>query len=114
MRRFMNASLMGTALVSLWLISLQTAWADDKSVYERTLRSTGFVILPKVKDAIDIDDCRGTCWVVNREHKRAITNQHVVGESAEALVYFPAYKNGRVIHEESYYRQNIRAITGRV
>lgn len=65
----------------------------------------------------------GTAWLLDEERRLLITNDHVANASAHDSrygnvksmhVYFPEYRNGRVIHEESYYKKNVEPIAVKV
>ena len=49
-------------------------------------RSIGLVEVPHPKGWVTY----GTCWLVDRQRGLAPTSQHVVGGTAEAVVYVPA------------------------
>jgi S1-C subfamily serine protease len=95
-------------LFLLWLAVGEARANPD--VYQRALRSTGWLLVPK-----DAKECAlGTCWLVDRERKLAITCHHVVGDAREALVYFPCIKKGEVVAEAGHYLRNVPATFGRV
>ncbi len=81
--------------------------ADDraKSLYQRTLRATAYV------------ECRGvgagTGWVVDRAKGLLVTNHHVVEDQTSVFVLFPIYKDGRLMVEQSAYK-NERGLRGKV
>ncbi len=83
------------------------AHADDKgkSLYQRTLRATAYV------------ECRGvgagTAWVVDRAKGLLVTNHHVVEDQVNVFVLFPIYKDGRLVVEQSAYK-NERGLRGKV
>jgi tetratricopeptide (TPR) repeat protein len=76
-------------------------------VYRRTLHSTAWVINPGAKVS-------GTAWVVDRAQRLLVTNQHVVDNEDRVVLVFPAYRNGQVISERSYYTGHLRSVAGRV
>lgn len=81
------------------------AGADEAraaEVYWRALRSTSWVIVPLGNGMAST----GTAWVVDRDQRLLVTNQHVVGNQGSALVLFPAYHNGQVIAERAKYSPN--------
>lgn len=110
------------ALATCFLSSPASARADKQSqaVYERTLKSTAFILAqaPGSKDG-----STGTGWVISRTGRLVITNHHVILVKnkmvREVVVLFPSYSGGRVIADGGYYldpknRGRIRAIKGMV
>src|SRR5438034_7370165 len=83
----------------------KTASADHTpSVYDKTLRGTAWVIVPVTDTATSF----GTGWVVNQQKRLLITNHHVVSDKQgrpvkTVSVIFPAYRNGKLVAEKSYY-----------
>lgn len=97
-------------VVVTWCLTTGTASRADTKVYDKALRSTGLVVVPQENNGVSY----GTCWLADREHKLVITNQHVVGEGAEALLYFPIFENGEVLTEYAAYRKKVAPIRGRI
>jgi S1-C subfamily serine protease len=88
------------------------AAADEpsgKDIYHRLLRATTVVITRK-GDAVG----QGTGWLVDRANKLIVTNQHVVGDSRSVQIIFPAYRDGKLVAERSYYRDNAPRVRGKV
>ena len=73
--------------------------SDARAVYERALRSTAYVRNPVVNG-------NGTGWIVNEADRLLITNWHVANKATKVHVVFPAYENGHVVAERTYYFQN--------
>jgi len=99
--------LIATAL-AVWLGLSEVATANPK-VYRKLLLSTGWVVVPG-KAGLSI----GTCFVVDRERRLVVTCRHVVGECEEALVYFPAVRDGAVQVENTHYLTKTAARVGQV
>jgi Trypsin-like peptidase domain len=104
-----NRVLLGVALTTCCLASASVGRADSP-VYQSMLHSTGLVEVPDPKGSVTY----GTCWLVDRQRGLALTTQHVVGHAAEAVVYFPAYRDGAAITELAYYHRQVAALRGRV
>src|SRR5262249_12053350 len=79
-----------------------------KVIYQQTLRSTMLVIVRQGSFT-----STGTGFLVDRGERLMVTNQHVVGARDRVAVYFPAFKNGRVIAEVESYRK-LQPIYGQV
>jgi S1-C subfamily serine protease len=101
--------LLGVALTLFCLASAESVRADSK-VYQDVLHSTGLVEVPDPDGSV----AYGTCWVVDRQHGLAVTSRHVVGDTAEVVVYFPAYRDGAAIPELDHYHRHVAAVPGRV
>jgi S1-C subfamily serine protease len=101
--------LLGVAVAALCLASAGVGRADSL-VYHSMLRSTGLVEVPDPEGSVTY----GTCWVVDRRRGLALTSRHVIGDAAEAVVYFPAYRDGAAITELAHYHRQVAAVRGRV
>lgn len=65
----------------------------------------------------------GTAWLLDKERRLLVTNDHVANAAAhqegygkvkEINLYFPEYRNGRVIHDQDYYLRNASQIDVKV
>jgi S1-C subfamily serine protease len=87
--------------------------ADDAGVrvYRNTLKSTVWVHSNRENGV-----AQGTGSLIDRRRQLILTNYHVVGDVDRAMVFFPAYRDGRPVAEKSYYKQRERelGIRGRV
>ncbi len=101
--------LLGVAHTLFCLAFAESVRADSK-VYQNLLRSTGLVEVPHPEGRITY----GTCWLVDDEHRLALTGQHLVKAAAEVVVYFPAYQDGTAIPELAHYHRHVAAVHGRV
>jgi S1-C subfamily serine protease len=82
----------------------------DTQVYQSLLRSTGLIEVPDRQGSVTY----GTCWVVDRQRGLALTTQHVIGDAAEAVVYFPVRRDSGAITELAHYHRHVAAVRGRV
>jgi len=99
-----------SCIATLLLLLAAGQACANPDVYQRALRSTGWLLVPK-----DEKECAlATCWLVDRDQKLAVTCQHVVGDLREVLVYFPCALKGEVVSEAGHYLRNVAAIKGRV
>jgi tetratricopeptide (TPR) repeat protein len=98
-----NATL---AIIALLGLAYAAARADQpaKVIYRKTLHATVWIKTPKGS---------GTGWVFDRDRRLVITNYHVVAGQNTVTVIFPAYRDGEIIAERSYYK-NARGVRGRV
>jgi hypothetical protein len=102
------ACVSGLILSASLLAAVGTVKADSV-LYQGALRSTGWVVVPRPGGL-----SAGTCWVADREQRLAVTCRHVVGDSREALVYFPRYEEGKPIVEALRYLREFAPVSGRV
>jgi S1-C subfamily serine protease len=101
--------------LGFWIVFLNgpAAAADGdgaEKVYQRTLRSTVWVVVPR-GDRIG----SGAGSLVDVPKRLVITNYHLVGERDDVLIFFPIIqKNGDVVAERSTYRKSATGIRGKV
>lgn len=94
--------------LALGLLTAGAARANPQ-VYRKLLHSAGWVVVPNRKGM-----SAGTCFVVDRERRLAVTCRHVVGDSPDCLVYFPRYHDGEALVDANDYLDGVAALTGRV
>lgn len=90
-------SFIATVIAMAVLATVQTAFADAP-VYQQTIKSTTWIIA-KAENGY----ATGSGVLVDAEKKWVITNFHVVGGSAEVLVFFPQFEEGQLVAERQYY-----------
>lgn len=76
-----------------------------RKVFERALSSTCWVTNSYG---------RGTGWVLDREKRLIVTNDHVVQTVDVSEVFFPIKENGRLLREPDYYLKNVKPIKAKV
>lgn len=81
----------------------------NKELYQRTLKSTCWVVVefPTYMSF-------GSAWVLDTDKRLVVTNHHVVTDGDECRVFFPAYKDGRVIADKQHYLKDEKPIKGKV
>lgn len=90
-------------LVVVWLGVSSTAEASN-AIYNKTLQSIAI---------IQTRDGTGTGCIVDGDKKRMVTCAHVVGSEREVEVYFPMYRDGKLVTVRKHYK-NARPVLGRV
>jgi hypothetical protein len=80
------------------------AQEDGSKVYQDTLKSVAWIFSPRGKSA-----ATGTGSLVDLKQRLVLTNYHVVGDVKQAVVLFPAYRDGKVIAERDYYRERLKS-----
>lgn len=86
-----------------WLTIAQVR--GDVQTYRRTLKSTTWVLSKNSEGTSS-----GTGVLIDVEKRLVITNAHVVGDSRNAVIFFPAMKQDSPIVERSHYLENVRKI----
>jgi S1-C subfamily serine protease len=113
MQRFMRRPkrvLLRAALAAALCLASAGVGRADSQLYQGLLHSTGLIEAPAPDGSVTY----GACWVVDRQSGLALTTRHVVGDAAEAVVYFPAYRDGAAVTEMAYYHRQVAAVRGRV
>ncbi len=92
-----------TKKITLWQLTiiLVAILASEKSianeqVYETGLKSTVWIITKTG---------RGSGVLVDTEKRLVVTNHHVVDEQEKVVVYFPVFRDGRLIAEKEKYEE---------
>jgi serine protease Do len=80
----------------------------DGEIFNKTLKATTWV-LAKSDGAIST----GTGVLVDAEKKLVITNFHVIGEARTAVIFFPDFKDGKLIVDRDHYTDNVKKISVR-
>jgi tetratricopeptide (TPR) repeat protein len=68
-----------------------------KEIYQQTVRATAWVSTARGT---------GSGWLLDRDRRVLVTSYHVVADEDRAEVLFPAYRDGKLITERSYYKEN--------
>lgn len=82
---------------------------SSKELYEHAVKGTGWVV---IKEANGLRF--GTGWVLDRDKRLLITNEHVIEGRDEAGVYFPIRQDGELVHEPDHYLQKVEPIKAKV
>ena len=84
--------------------ALLVAWGQtpralaDAAVYQKTVKATCWIVVLKGKEL-----GYGTGWVIDKDKRYVITNDHVVGDKKEAMVYFPIVQGSTVLTPSKHY-----------
>jgi S1-C subfamily serine protease len=101
---------------------LRAQTESTEKIYQRLLKSTVWVVVPRSKDSTTnrLQVATGSGSLVDRARRLVLTNYHVVGRDVEnVLVTFPVHQNGKTtaVAERDFYRNLIssgRGIHGKV
>jgi S1-C subfamily serine protease len=85
--------------LTLSLAVVQSARADSQTIYNRLLRSTGWINCLQP----DGSNSWGTCWLADQDERLVVTNKHVVDHAARVVVDFPMFKDGKLVTKVSEY-----------
>jgi len=66
-------------------------------IYRQALRASAWV---------HTDKRHGTGWLADADKRLLVTNYHVVGSAEAATVVFPDFRDGKLIAESRYYKEN--------
>jgi S1-C subfamily serine protease len=91
---------------------------SGEKIYQRTLRGTVWIVVPRGEPGLrGMSAITGTGCLIDQAHRIVVTNYHVVGDNDRVLALFPAFPNGKLKVETSYYSQQVKngsAIQGEV
>jgi hypothetical protein len=83
------------------------AHADEGAqVYQKVLRSVVWIHSKRGEGRL----ATGSGSLIDRKQRLVLTNFHVVGDNPRATVFFPAYKDDKVIAERDYYVDRVRSL----
>ena len=89
--------------VFLGVVSVQAADRDSTpgDIYRQALKGTAGVHTQKRQ---------GTGWIADADKRLLVTNYHVVGPDESVIVVFPDSRDGKLIAESRYYKENEPAL----
>lgn len=80
-----------------------------KSVFQSTLRSTVWIVVPheiaRQGNMVEVGFISGSGSLIDVPNRLILTNYHVVTEKRSAVVMFPAFANGKLIQEKEFYEK---------
>jgi HEAT repeat protein len=76
---------------------------DGQKVYRYLLKSTALIIAPMRGPNGELGFVMGSGEVVDTTNRLVLTNWHVAGRSREVFVFFPTYKDGKMVTEQDYF-----------
>jgi S1-C subfamily serine protease len=100
--------LLGLAFLSC---SANPGRADTDSgekIYQKALRSTVWIVHRKTERTFS----SGTGSLIDKSKRLVITNYHVVGDAKEVTVFFPLFRNGKLIAERGEYQMMLAKGSG--
>ena len=103
-RRWICELGLGAALLlACWVPDALGQTESGEKIYQRTLRGTTWILGIRNDGA-----ATGTGALIDVNHKWVITNFHVAGEANRVLVFFPRFREGKLIAERSEYQDLLR------
>src|SRR5262245_8445022 len=87
-----------SAAFALAIIAVPATARANPEAYKKTLKSTCWIVRPAGEITYF-----GTGVLVDRDRRLVVSNQHVVDEDREVLLFFPQKKDGEVITEKRWY-----------
>jgi tetratricopeptide (TPR) repeat protein len=107
--RFLTLATLCLALVSLPQRAAAAEPMTANQVAAKALKGAVFI-----RGSSDKGSWTGSGFLVDTARRLIVTNHHVTNNQPTVLVYFPAYRDGELVREKTYYRTTDRAIRGRV
>jgi predicted Zn finger-like uncharacterized protein len=86
------------------LSAMDTSKVSRNTIYQYVLKSTAWIITKQAEGA-----AMGTGSLIDKDNRLVLTNYHVVHGSQDFVVFFPTYKEGRLIQERKAYMERARA-----
>ncbi len=77
---------------------------SGEKIYQKTLRGTTWILGMRNSQGADT----GTGVLIDAKHKWVLTNFHVAGEASRIVVFFPRFRDGKLIAERSEYQDLLR------
>ena len=77
---------------------------SGEKIYQKTLRGTTWILGMRSSQGADT----GTGMLIDAKHKWVLTNFHVAGEANKIIVFFPRFRDGKLIAERSEYQDLLR------
>jgi S1-C subfamily serine protease len=81
---------------------------SGEKIYQRTLRGTTWILGIRNNEGA----ASGTGALIDSKHKWVLTNYHVAGDANRILVFFPRFREGKLIAEKSEYQDLLRRGAG--
>jgi HEAT repeat protein len=78
-----------------------------QKVYQHLLKSTALLIRPVRSRDGRVGVAMGSGAIVDRTNRLILTNYHVVRDSSRVFVFFPTYKDGKLIAELDYFFRQV-------
>jgi tetratricopeptide (TPR) repeat protein len=78
---------------------------SSKQVYDKALHATCWVV---------VGQAWGTGWVLDKDKRLIVTNEHVIHGSDSAEIYFPVKENAKLVRDPDHYRQKVKVIKAKV
>jgi hypothetical protein len=102
-------------LALIGLVVSEPVHADSDSgskAYQTVLKSVVWIHSPRGKDKL----ATGSGALVDLKKRLVLTNYHVVGDLDHVTVFFPIYRNGKLVAEREFYLDRLRqdGISGKV
>jgi HEAT repeat protein/S1-C subfamily serine protease len=92
--------------------------ARGERVYQYLLKSTALLLHPVGKGPNgSVQLSMGSGSLIDKTNRLILTNYHVVGDADEVFVFFPVYKDGKMIVEREHFFKQVddkSALTGKV
>jgi S1-C subfamily serine protease len=102
--------LLVSAIICLPGLPVAAESENTEKIYQRLLKSTVWVIVPKSRDPLNnrVVLTTGSGSLIDKARRLVLTNYHVVRhavgrDNEKVIVAFPVFRNGKAVAERSYY-----------
>lgn len=77
--------------------------AGGRRIYDRLLRSAVLIFNLNIRGNRIESVMQGSGTLIDKTNRLVLTNYHVVGHSARVVVFFPSWRNGKLLAEPDYF-----------
>jgi S1-C subfamily serine protease len=104
-RRLKNLLVFGSVLVLGCCVADASAQSENgEKIYQKTLRGSAWILGQRSGQGTET----GTGVLIDAKHRWVLTNYHVAGEATRIGVFFPRFRDGKLIAERSEYQDLLR------
>src|SRR4051794_23281195 len=97
-------ALLTAATVAIASLAAQPAPSGGAAIYEKLVRSTVWIVSKHGSNTFT-----GSGSLIDRRRMLVLTNYHVVGDSDQAKIVFPIFRDNKIVAERDVYRQRVNS-----
>jgi hypothetical protein len=86
-------------VLCLWITPLAEGTIAKGDAQRQALQATGWIVVKLGQGRLGL----GTGFVIDKQKRLVMTNRHVVGDKQDVEVFFPAYKDGKLLTSSGDY-----------
>src|SRR5207244_8285226 len=65
--------------------------------------STVMILVPMRDEQGNVGTATGSGTLIDKKNRIVLTNYHVAGKASQTFVFFPTYRDGKIIAEKEYF-----------